>query len=421
MKRRLFTRRQLALAIGAGVIFGGARIGHRRLARPSAPDGPLSADAQALIAKAWKGLDPARVLDSHVHIVGTGTGGTGCFVSQRMLSWTNPVDYFKYTLYEAAGGVEDSAQCDAQYVERLVALMKDQKPHGRALIFAFDQLHDDSGRAMKEESEFFTPNEYVLGLAQKYPELFVPCVSIHPYRADAVEALEKSVEKGAIAVKWLPNAMNIDPSSPRCDAFYEAMARLKVALITHAGEEKAVHAEAMQRLGNPLHLRRALEHGVITIVAHCAALGENPDLDAKDSGAPWVDNFELFLRLMGEERWQGKLFGDVSALTTVNRVGQPLKRVLREAALQQRLINGSDYPLPAINVLMQTSVVASKGFLTARERELLNEIDQHNPLLFDFVMKRTLRLHEQGREYRFADEVFVARAEMFPLLRAPPP
>ena len=44
--------------------------------------------------------------------------------------------------------------------------------------------------------------------------------------ADALEALEHAASLGCIAVKWLPNAMNIDPSSARCDAFYEAMKRL---------------------------------------------------------------------------------------------------------------------------------------------------------------------------------------------------
>ncbi len=395
------------------MVAGGARIGHRRLARPAAAEGPLSDGALKLIEEAWAGLNPAKVLDTHVHIVGIGVGGTGCFVSERMRSWASPVEHLKYTLYEAAAGVEDTEKCDAQYVERLVSLLRSQKPHGRALIFAFEQLHDEQGRAVKEASEFFTPNDYVLGLAKNYPDIFVPCASIHPYRPDAVEALEKAVAQGAVAVKWLPNAMNIHPGDAKCDAFYEALQRLQVPLITHAGEEKAVHAEALQRLGNPLHLRRPLEHGVTVVVAHCAALGTNPDLDTGLAEPPSVDNFALFLRLMNESKWHGLLFADVSALTLVNRVGEPLMHVLREGALQKRLVNGSDYPLPAINALMQTGVVVSKGFLTAAQRDVLNEIDQHDPYLFDFVMKRCLRWNENGVSHRLADDMFMVRPEIF--------
>jgi hypothetical protein len=95
-------------------------------------------------------------------------------------------------------------------------------------------------------------------------------------------------------------------------------------------------------------------------------------------------------------------------------VGKPLARVLGDAQLQQRLMNGSDYPLPAINLLMQTRAIEKNGFITAAERVLLNEIDQHDPLLFDFVIKRTLRLREGGQEHRFANEMFLLRPEVFP-------
>jgi len=64
--------------------------------------------------------------------------------------------------------------------------------------------------------------------------------------------------------------MGIDPASSRCDRFYEALVRTDTPLLTHAGEEAAVDSPAAQELGNPLRLRRALEHGVRVIVAHCA-------------------------------------------------------------------------------------------------------------------------------------------------------
>lgn len=411
------TRRNLFVLASGAALFSGFRFGHRRLARPPEPDSPLSEAAKALVAKAWQGLDPARVLDTHVHVVGLGTGGTGCTVGERMQSMANPTEYFKFSIYLKASGVTDLERADAQYLERLTTLVETQRPHGRLLLFAFDRAHDENGAPLEAESEFFTPVEYVAGIARARPDLFVPCASVHPARPDAVEALERAATLGCIAVKWLPNAMNIDPSSARCDAFYDAMARLGLTLITHAGEEKAVHSEARQRLGNPLLLRRALEHGVRTVVAHCASLGKNPDLDAPETNRPWVDNFDLFMRLMQEPRWKGLLFGDASALTLVNRVGRPLEQALLDDALQARLINGSDYPLPAINALMQTGAIVRAGFLTEDERTLLNELDRHDPLLFDFVMKRTLRRRSaEGTERRLADSVFMPGVDVFPRL-----
>jgi len=407
----LITRRQLAILVGGAALFSGFRYGHARLARPAKPSGPLSDAAQALIAKAWEGLDPRRVLDTHVHVVGVGAGGTGCKLGERMQSPLNPAEYLKFTIYLEAAGITDMTKADQQYVARLEALARTQAPHGRFLLLAFDQAYDEAGRVIEDATEFYTPNEYVLGLAKRAPELFVACASVHPYRKDAVEALERAVDAGAVAVKWLPNAMNIDPSSERCDAFYEAMVRLKVPLITHAGEEKAVHAEEAQRLGNPLHLRRPLSKGVTVVVAHCASLGKNPDLDAPEP-RPWVDDFELFERLTKEPQWNGKLFGELSALAQVNRLGRPLETVLTDAALQARCVNGSDYPLPAINALMQTRAIVEAGYLTEDERQALNDIDRHDPLLFDFVLKRTVR--RDGK--RLGDDVFQVRPEVFPRL-----
>ena len=404
------TRRQLIVLTTAGALFGGFRFGHSRVARPAAPGGPLSKDALSLVERAWAGLDPKRVLDTHVHVVGIGRGGSGCEVTQRLQSAFNPLEYMKFSIYLEASGVNDLSRADQQYIERLASLIKSQTPHGRVLLFAFDHVYDASGKVQLEASEFHTPNEYVLALAKANPDLFVPCASVHPWRLDAIEVLEKAVAGGAVAVKWLPNAMGIDPSSAKCDAFYDAMVRLQVPLITHAGEEKAVHAEEAQRLGNPLHLRRPLERGLKVIVAHCASLGTNPDLDSP--GAPPVDNFELFMRLMGEARWDGLLYGDLSAITQVNRVGKPLRHLLEHPELHRRLVNGSDYPLPAINVLMQTRAIVEAGFLTEDDRRLLNEIDQHDPLLLDFVIKRTVHVGE----HKLADDIFMIRPELFPRL-----
>ena len=235
----------------------------------------------------------------------------------------------------------------------------------------------------------YVPNEYVFELAERHPELFVPNISVNPYRPDALAELEKWAKRGARVVKWLPNAMGIDPSDPECDPFYEKMKELDLILLSHGGEEKAVEAEEDQKLGNPLLLRRALDHGVKVIVAHCAGLGTNEDLDSKDRKQR--DNFDLFMRLMDEKRYEGLVFGEISAMTQFNRIGKPLQTILSREDLHERLVNGSDYPLPAVNILIRTRPLVKHGHLTSSEGECLREIYDYNPLLFDFVLKRTLK------------------------------
>lgn len=389
----------------------GLRYGFVRAARPAAPEGPLSQQAEALIDRAWVGIEPSRVLDTHAHVLGLGIGGTGCWVNERSTRWArHPIQYGKFSIYKRASGITDESRADAQYVENLLALVRTQKRHGRLLILAFDQIYDEAGAAQRDHSEFFTPNDYVLKLAREHPDCFVPCASVHPYRKDAVDELRKAVDGGAIAVKWLPNAQQMDPASPRCDAFYDALAELRVPLITHAGEEQAVEAEEAQKLGNPLRLRRPLDRGVKVVVAHCSSLGDAEDLDVGGEAPPRVSTFDLFLRLMGEPKYEGRLFADISALPQSNRSGTPLETMLSRTDLHHRLVNGSDYPLPAINALTRTGVLVGLGYLTDAERTALNEIDRHNPLLFDFTLKRTLK---SSKGTRFADSVFMPSAELF--------
>jgi uncharacterized protein len=60
------------------------------------------------------------------------------------------------------------------------------------------------------------------------------------------------------------------------------------------------------------------------------------------------------------------------------------------------MVNGSDYPLPAVNAAIWTSQLLVHGMITTEERKWLNEIYRFNPLLFDYVVKRTLRDPRSG-------------------------
>jgi mannonate dehydratase len=206
-------------------------------------------------------------------------------------------------------------------------------------------------------------------------------------------------------VKWLPAVQLIDPSSPECDAFYARMTELRLPLLTHAGAEAAMKGEE-QGLGNPLLLRRALDAGVRVVVAHGASLGDDLDLDEPEESRSRRPSWELLLRLMEEPRYERQLFADISAITQFNRCGEPLKALLRARHLHHRLVNGSDYPLPAIDPLISTWKLMRDGYLTRRERKLCNAVFESNPLLFDFAVKRCLKLEEGGRTHQFAPNVF---------------
>jgi predicted TIM-barrel fold metal-dependent hydrolase len=368
----------------------------------------LSPRARALIDAAYEGIDADKRVDYHTHVVGLGAGGTGAQVNPEMTSWTSPTKRAKFSIYLSASGVSDLGNADAQYLDRLQKLIRHQQHPGRHAIMAFDRYYRPDGTVNPHKTEFYVPNAYVFSLAKSQPDIFVPVMSVHPYREDALEALRRWAGHGGRYVKWLPNAMGMTPDDAAIDPYYAVMKELDLVLIAHGGEEQAVDAEADQERGNPLRLRRPLDQGVKVVIAHCASLGTSEDLDAE--GHPQASNFELFMRLMDDPKYEGLLFADISAMLQWNRLGEPLTTMLRRTDLHDRLVNGSDYPLPAINSLVSTWELERQEYITTAEREALNEIYAYNPLLFDFVAKRTV--HAPGTGERFAPRVFEQHPEL---------
>ena len=196
--------------------------------------------------------------------------------------------------------------------------------------------------------------------------------------------------------------MGIDPSSELTEPFYGALRGLDFTLLTHTGRESAIDAHH-QNLGNPLLLRKALDSGVRVVALHSASHGTSADFETP--GNKEVPSFDLFLRLMDEPKYEGLLFGEISAMTFFNHLPRPLTVLLERQDLHHRLVNGSDYPIPGVNIATQTKALVREGFITEEERLHLNDIYGYNPLLFDFVVKRTVRHPTSGE--KFAPEVFV--------------
>lgn len=355
---------------------------------------PESLMQHELVHAAWEGIDPARFRDCHVHLVGTGDSGGGLWVNPNMLSMKHPIQWLQRAFYFNASCTPDDGRSDVQYVDRLVWLL-DQMPSGvKLMLLAFDYFHDETGKRIPQASAFYTPDKYAANLARVHPGRFEWIASIHPYRRDAVAALRDAVGHGARAVKWLPPAQGMDPASPLCDPFYETAAELGIPLLVHAGAERAVHGGNTADFGNPLRLRRPLDHGVRVIVAHCASLGNGLDLDIGPDG-PAVPSFDLFGRMMDESRYEGLLYGEISAVTQVNRVENALEQLIIRERWHSRLLNGSDYPLPGILPLFSLKQLERGGFIRKNEAKVLSAIREHNPLLFDFVLKRTIRVNSE--------------------------
>jgi len=389
--RRQFLRRSTG-AIAAGALGSCHYWPDQGFLNPCRAALPPRLATHELVRAAWDGIDASRIWDCHVHIAGIGDSGTGIWINPRMRSLLHPLQFAQRRFYLNAGCAHDAPPngVDNTYLERMRNLVDGMPQGAKLMLLAFEHFHDGNGIPAPEHSTFYVANAHAMNVAHEHPRHFEWAASIHPYRADCVEALELAVKNRARAVKWLPAAMGMDPASPRCDRFYEALKRLNMPLITHAGQERAVDAGDRQRLGNPLRLRRALEHGVRVAVAHCATMGHDHDIDRGANG-PLTRGFELFARLMEEPAHEKTLYGDLSAITQINRADPALTLILERTHWHARLLNGSDYPLPGIMPLYSLNQLARLKLLAPETIPVLTEIREYNALLFDFVLKRHLR------------------------------
>jgi predicted TIM-barrel fold metal-dependent hydrolase len=261
----------------------------------------------------------------HVHVVGNGSGGTGCWL--RVGGWHRPLA----TLMLRHIGLPADAlrgDLDALYVARLLEQVRGS-PLGAVVILAQDEVRDEQGRVMEGAGSFYVPNDYVFKLAREHPE-FLPAVSIHPARPDAMEELERCLAAGAVMMKCLPNCQNINCRDRRFTRFWERMAEAGLPLLAHTGGEHTLPV-VRPELADPRVLTLPLECGVTVIAAHAGT----------KSGLVDRDYFPVFARMT--EQFPN-LYGDTSAFNVPLR-GAHIPECLR-APLASRMVHGSDYPVP---------------------------------------------------------------------------
>jgi len=384
----------LALLALQGCDYVIKKIGGNFQGSPQELNSKVSAKTLKTMQQVTSGIRPECYHDFHIHLAGVGHNQSGIYVNPKGLQKKNISDYLKFKIYLSAAGVTDIENADKEYFERLKSIWLNSGLVGKMHLLAFDYNYDESGKPDLERTTLYVPNDYVFKLADENPNIVIPVISIHPDRPDALIELEKYAKRGAKFLKWLPNAMRINPSLEKNRPFYEMMKKYDITLLTHVGEERAVKGDEFQELGNPQLLKLPLDMGVKVIMAHMASLGNCKDLENNNQEQTC---FELFWRLFNNKKYEKNLFADISGITIHTRVGDPIEKLIEHPELQDRIVNGSDYPLPAINWIYRTSQLQDLGFITEEEKTALDEIYGYNPLLFDFALKRLLKHPKTGK------------------------
>ena len=305
-------------------------------------------------------------IDCHVHVIGTGKNGSGCWYYPRGLTRIGaPI------LLRAMG--LRPADLDGDFEEIYAGALR---AHIReagldaVVILAQEEPYRDDGTLIADTGSFYVPNDYVLGLARKHAE-FLPAVSIHPARPDALDELERCLEGGAVILKCLPNCQNMDWNNRRYRPFLERMAETGLILLAHTGSERTMPV-LRPDLATPRMLTQALEIGVTCIAAHCGTgmIALDPD---------YFDDFVAMTK-----RYPN-LYGDNSALAGLSLRFRPrqMRRIIEDEELAARILYGSDLPVPSSGLVMAAFGMMEWDDYRASRRHV-------NPLARDVMLKRAL-------------------------------
>ncbi|MCW1884091.1 amidohydrolase [Luteolibacter flavescens] len=305
-------------------------------------------------------------IDCHVHMVGTGTGGTGC--------WYRPKGFTKIGepfLVKAVGLTTHDLHgpdFDRLYVGKLLEFIRTSSLD-RALLLAHELPHLEDGTPLPERSSLYVPNDCVLTLAKEHPE-FLAGVSIHPARKDAMEELEKCLAGSASALKCLPNVQGIDWNDRRYTGFLERMAEAGLPLLAHTGSERTMPVMD-HTLASPRVLTRALEIGVTCIAAHAGTGMMLLD----------PDYFDVFAEMLAR---YPNLYGDNSALAGLSfRLRPSALGAMISGLMDGRILHGSDLPVPPSGLLPWV-------FGMIRWEDFMDSRAVANPLERDAVLKEMM-------------------------------
>lgn len=290
-----------------------------------------------------------KIIDNHVHVAGRGD------VYQYDLYWSKLFEKgIGFQALKILKGWTFKKVGDNLMINTLIKQVNEANNVDRVVVLAFDNVYDVSGKCWgpydvaedQVRSTLFVSNSFVDGLSLQHPKILLG-ISVHPYRDDALEELEKYRDK-AVLCKLMPSAHWINLDNPvaheKLEKYFKKLANLKLPLLLHTGVETSIPSSDKEkrydRYNNPKYITMALDLGVTVILAHCGC----SYFDLLE------DNFvkealELFARL-GTDKPEWKLYADISALFSPFRRRDIVETIFQKVPVS-RLIYGSDFPNPA--------------------------------------------------------------------------
>lgn len=279
-------------------------------------------------------------------------------------------------------GVDPKALLANPYETYVVSMAKSihESNHiERACLFGVDYRCDEQGRETHRDRTVCASTQDVLSVAKRYPESFIPFLSINPRRQDALDKIDEYVERGCRGAKFLQNYWAVDLNDKRFIPYYERLVTHGLPLIVHVGSEYTIDSDARYERIEMLDLPLAC--GVTVIAAHMGLGRVNHKL------LPWRnlsrnpkhfdgDYFRL-LELLEEHE---NLFADISAILVPLRA-RALQHLSSQRMAHEKILFGTDFPVPYVTRFNSYDLKASKRKQISR---IENPFDRYAAAILEY-------------------------------------
>jgi predicted TIM-barrel fold metal-dependent hydrolase len=244
-------------------------------------------------------------------------------------------------------GVEP-AQLNANPFEAFLAAMlrsvRGSRYVAQTCLFGVDSRLDEAGREIHRDPTVCAMTEDVLAVAERYPDAFIPFLSVNPRRPDALERIDAYVERGCRGAKLLQNYWRVDLNDTRFIPYYERLATHRLPMIVHIGSEYSIQSDSRYERVDMLELPLAC--GVKVIAAHMGLGRIAYKLRFWRNLSPHPDTFDAdYFILLEKLASIPNLYADISAILAPFRA-RALRHLSAQQQVHDKLLFGTDYPVP---------------------------------------------------------------------------
>lgn len=319
--------------------------------------------------------EPGKSIDMHCHVG---------LLGDQYPNWGKISDWYRqqlvykiFLLYARLGEDEVSDAKLRQAAEDVIGSSK----LDHVVCLALDPVYDTQGNRREERSNMWVDNDYILDLRQSLGDKVLLGASVHPHDPDFKNRVKKYVDSGAVLLKWLPSAQQINLADERVKDALKFLATCRdgapLPLLLHVGVEYAIPStdprttsydylswSFWDKLGNffrgtekwhtpqtkqiEQNLKSGLDEGAIIIFAHCGLPYFAPNFLKKIIEHSDFDTVRSYLETYPVDSFaKGRCYADVSACAT------PFRRTYFSDIRNlppNSLLFGSDFPTPVFEL-----------------------------------------------------------------------